>query len=145
MIEDNLVLVRRWFEEVWNQKRAETIRELVSPACVAHGTSETGGDLHGPEGWLELHARLIEAFPDLHMELQDLLAVDDRIAVRWTATMHHRGQGLGMPPTNAPLTLSGMGFARISGGKIVETWDVWDRLGMFQQIEAAAKAKAAEA
>jgi predicted ester cyclase len=145
MVEENLVLARRWFEEVWNQKRQETIRELVSPDCVAHGTSESGGDLRGPEGWLELHSRLVEAFPDLHIELQDLFGVDDKIAVRWTATMHHRGQSLGVAPTGAPLKFGGMGFARISGGKIVETWDVWDRLAMFQQIEAAAKVKAAEA
>jgi predicted ester cyclase len=145
MVEENLVLVRRWFEEVWNQKRKETIRELVSPDCVGHGTSESGGDLHGPDGWLELHGRLLDAFPDLHMELQDLVAVDDKVAVRWTATMHHRGPGLGIPPTNAQLKFCGMGFARISGGKVVETWDVWDRMAMFQQIEAATKAKAAEA
>jgi steroid delta-isomerase-like uncharacterized protein len=145
MVEENLLLVRRWFQEVWNQKRQDTIRELVSPDCVAHGTSDTGGDLHGPDGWLELQARLVDAFPDIHIELQDILAVDDKIAVRWTATMHHHGHSLGVPATGAELKLSGMGFARISGGKIVETWDVWDRLSMFQQIEAAAKAKAAEA
>ncbi|MGC2764484.1 MAG: ester cyclase [Candidatus Acidiferrum sp.] len=145
MVEENLVLVRRWFEEVWNQKRRETIRELVAPECVAHGTSETGGDLHGPEGWLDLHARLVNAFPDMHIELQDLVAVDDKVAVRWKGTMHHHGDGLGIPASGAEVKIAGMGFARIAGGKVVETWDLWDRLGMFQQIEAAAKAKAAEA
>jgi steroid delta-isomerase-like uncharacterized protein len=145
MVEENLVLARRWFDEVWNQKRTETIRELVAPNCVAHGTSETGGDLYGPDGWLELHARLISAFPDLHIELQDLVGVDDKIAVRWTATMHHHGGGLGIPATGAALTFGGMGFARISAGKVVETWDLWDRMAMFQQIEAASKVKSAQA
>lgn len=50
MVEENVALVKRWFEEVWNQKRSETIRELLSADCVAHGTSETGDDLHGVEG-----------------------------------------------------------------------------------------------
>lgn len=145
MVEENIALTRRWFDEVWNQKRTETIRELVSPECVAHGTSESGGDLYGPEGWLELHGRLIAAFPDLHIELQDLMAVDDKVAVRWIGTMHHHGEGLGIPPSGAEINITGMGFARFAGGKVVETWDVWDRLAMFQQIEAAAKARTAQA
>jgi steroid delta-isomerase-like uncharacterized protein len=140
MVEENVVIVRRWFEEVWNQKRGETIRELMSADCVAHGTSETGGDLRGPEGFLELHERLVDAFPDIHIEVQDCFGAGEKVAVRWLGTMHHRGKGLGMEATGAEVTITGMGFARIVAGKVVETWDNWDKLAMFQQIEAAGKA-----
>jgi steroid delta-isomerase-like uncharacterized protein len=143
MVEENLALTRRWFDEVWNQKNTETIRELLAPNCIAHGTSETGGDLHGPEGFLELHARLVNAFPDMHIEIQDLFGVGDKIAVRWTAAMHHRGNGLGIAASGAEIKIHGMGLARFADGKVTETWDSWDKLAMFQQIEAAAKAKAA--
>jgi steroid delta-isomerase-like uncharacterized protein len=145
MVEENMVLVRRWFEEVWNQKRSETIRELLAPNCIAHGTSETGGDLHGPEGFLALHARLIEAFPDIHVDVQDCFGAGDKVAVRWKATMHHRGNSLGIEATGAEVKIDGMGFARIVGEKVLETWDSWDKLAMFQQIEAAAKANKANA
>jgi steroid delta-isomerase-like uncharacterized protein len=145
MAEENVALVRRWFEEVWNQKRSETIRELLAPDCVAHGASETGEDLQGPEGFLELHARLVDAFPDMHIEVQDCFAAGDKIAVRWTATMHHLGNGLGIEATGAEVKITGMGLARIVEGKVLETWDSWDKLAMFQQIEAAGKAKAASA
>jgi steroid delta-isomerase-like uncharacterized protein len=137
MVEENVALTRRWFAEVWNQKKTETIRELVSPECVAHGTSETGGDLVGPQGWLDLHARLVNAFPDMQIELQEIFGAGDLVAVRWTATMHHHGDGLGIPASGAEIKICGMGFARIANGKVVETWDLWDRMGMFQQIEAA--------
>ncbi len=108
MVEQNMAVVRRWFEEVWNQKRSETIRELLSPDFVAHETSEAGGDLYGVEGFLGLN-------------------------------------GLGMEATGAEIRITGMGIVRIVGGKVVETWDNWDKLTMFRQIEAAAKAKSAGA
>jgi predicted ester cyclase len=133
----NSALVRRWFEEVWNQKKTGTIRELVAPECIAHGTSETGGDLHGPQGFLELHKRLVDAFPDIHIEPQEVLESGEIVAVRWIGTMHHRGNGLGIAPTGAEVKINGMGFARIVNGQVMETWDVWDRMGMFEQIEAA--------
>jgi steroid delta-isomerase-like uncharacterized protein len=143
MVEKNVALVRRWFEEVWNQKKGETIRELMAAECVAHGTSETGGDLHGPEGFLELHARLLEAFPDMHIEVQDAFGSGDMVAVRWVGTMHHRGNGLGIAASGAEVKIMGMGVARVVEGKVQETWDCWDKLGMFQQIEAGAKAAGA--
>lgn len=145
MVEENLALVRRWFEEVWNQKRSETIRELLSADCVAHGTSETGGDLHGVEGFLEFQARQVSAFPDMHIVVEDCFGMGDKVVVRWSATMHHRGNGLGIEPTGAEVKITGMGIARIENGKVKETWDNWDKLAMFQQIEAAAKAQAASA
>ena len=143
--ERNAALARRWFEEVWNHKNPATIRELVAPDCVAHGSSETGGDLTGPDGFLALHARLLAAFPDLHIDVQDVLAVGDKIAVRWTGRMHHLGDSLGLAPTGVEIKVNGMGLARIADGKLVEIWDSWDKLSMFQQIEAAAKAKAISA
>jgi len=94
---------------------------------------------------LGLQARLVEAFPDLHIEVQDVLAVDDKIVVRWTGTMHHLGNGLGIEATGAEIKVTGIGLARIANGKLVEVWDSWDKLAMFQQIEAAAKARSASA
>ncbi len=145
LAEENVALVKRWFEEVWNQKKSETIRELVTADCVAHETSEKGGDLYGPEGFLELHARILQAFPDIHFTVHDCFGAGDRVAVRWSATMHHRGNGLGMEATGAEVKITGMGMARFEHGKVKEHWDNWDKLAMFQQIEAAGKAKGASA
>ena len=129
-------LAIQWFDEVWNHKNPDTIRELLSPDCVSHGSSETGDDLHGPEGFLQLHARLLNAFPDLHMSIDDAFSSGDKVVVRWTATMHHLGDGLGMAPTGAEITVRGMGIARIANGQFVEIWDSWDKLAMFQAIHA---------
>jgi steroid delta-isomerase-like uncharacterized protein len=144
MVEKNVSLTWRWFEEVWNQKKVATVHELVAPECIWHGTSETGEELRGPDGFLQLHARLIDAFPDMHFDVQDVFGAGDQIAVRWTAKMKHLGDGMGIKASGADITIHGMGIARMVNGKVVETWDNWDKLGMMQQIQAA-QAKTASA
>ena len=145
MSDDNVALGRRWFEEVWNQKKSAAAAELLAADAVMHGISETGEDVHGPAGFLALHAKLLSAFPDMQFTLDDCFGAGDKIVVRWTATMRHAGPGLGIEATGAEITLRGMGIARIAGGKVQETWDNWDRMAMFEQIDAAVKAKSAGA
>jgi steroid delta-isomerase-like uncharacterized protein len=142
MPDANVELTRRWFEEVWNQKKTATIHELMDAQCLSHNTSETGDSLSGPEAFCELQKKLLDAFPDMHITVEEAFGAGDIVAVRWSATMHHKGEGLGMPPTGAEIHITGMSMARIHNGKIVENWDEWDKLGMFQKIDAA-RAKAA--
>ena len=145
MVEENVKLVKRWFDEVWNQKRSDTISELVSADCVAHGTSETGEELHGPQGFRALQARILETFPDIHFTVHDCFGAGDRVVARWSATMHHRGNGLGIAATGAEVNITGMGMVRIENGKVTEVWDNWDKFAMFQQIESAVKTRGASA
>jgi steroid delta-isomerase-like uncharacterized protein len=145
MSDDNVGLGRRWFEEVWNQKKRESVAELLAVDCVMHGISENGEDVRGTEGFLALHAKLLSAFPDMRFMLHDCFGAGDKIVVRWTATMRHAGPGLGIEATGAKIELRGMGIARIADGKVQETWDNWDRMAMFEQIDAAVKAQSAGA
>src|ERR1700730_17350298 len=144
MVEANLQLTRRWFEEVWNQKKTETIRELMAPDCVSHNTSEAGEGLRGPEAFAGLQRKLLNAFPDIRIVVEEAFGAGDMVALRWFATMHHQGEALGMPATGAAILITGMSMARIRDGKIIENWDEWDKLGMLQKIEAA-RAKGASA
>ncbi len=81
MADDNVALGRRWFEEVWNQKKSESVPELLAADCVMHGISETGGDVRGPEGFLALHAKLLSAFPDMRFALDDCFGAGDNWAL----------------------------------------------------------------
>jgi predicted ester cyclase len=145
MSDDNVALGRRWFEEVWNQKKRGAVAELLAADAVMHGISETGEDVHGPAEFLALHAKLLSAFPNMQFTLHDCFGAGDKIVVRWTATMRHAGPGLGIDATGAEIELHGMGIARIAGGKVQETWDNWDRMAMFEKIDAAVKAQSAGA
>ena len=66
--------------------------------------------------------------------VEDAFGAEDRVVLRWSATMTHRGDQLGMPATGKVVRITGITIARIRDGKIIEGWDNWDQLGMLKQI-----------
>jgi steroid delta-isomerase-like uncharacterized protein len=136
MSEANIAIAKRWFDEVWNQRRTATITELFAPNGISHGAAEDGSDLHGPAAFLTLYERITGAFPDMKLKIEDAIAQGDKVLIRWTATMRHTGDGLGIAATNKPVAIGGMSLARIANGQLVEAWDHWDKLAMLQQIGA---------
>jgi steroid delta-isomerase-like uncharacterized protein len=136
MPESNLDLFKRWFEQVWNQRRTATIAELFAPNGISHGVAEDGSDLIGPQAFLPFHERFLNAFPDMKLKVEDAIADGDKVLIRWSATMRHTGDGLGLAATNKPVAIGGMSLARIANGQLVEAWDQWDKLAMLQQIGA---------
>jgi len=71
-VKDNETLIRRWFDEVWNEGRVDTIDELFSEDGIAHGLSDdTGNPLRGPSGFKEFHTKFREAFPDIVVTVED--------------------------------------------------------------------------
>lgn len=136
MPESNLDLFKRWFEQVWNQRRIATITELFAPNGISHGVAEDGSDLIGPQGFLPFYERFLNAFPDMKLKVEDAIAYGDKVLIRWSATMRHTGDGLGVAATNKPVAIGGMSLARIANGQLVEAWDHWDKLAMLQQIGA---------
>ena len=129
--EDNKALVRRMFEEVWNQGNIARIAEFYSPAHVEHTSS---GPVHGQEGYKQYVMIYRTAFPDAHYTVEDQLAEGDKVVTRWSARGTHQGPLMGIPPTGKQGTVTGIGIARFEGGKIVEVWSEFDALGMFQQL-----------
>jgi steroid delta-isomerase-like uncharacterized protein len=133
---DGAELVRRWFHEVWNEGKKELIDELMAPDCVAHGLGHGGRDLIGPEGFKEFYHRFQGAFPDTHITVEDVFAVEDRVAARWVAAGTHQGEHLGLPASGQPFRVTGMTIVRYRDGRIVEGWNQFDTLGLLQQIGA---------
>lgn len=133
-VEENVQLMRRWFREVWNEGKEQTIFDLLSTDAVGHGQLEDGSELRGPSQFLPLVERLRGAFPDINITVEDAFGVDDKVVVRWSATMTHRGDHMGMPATGKDVRITGMTITRIRDKKIVEGWDNWDQLAMLKQI-----------
>ena len=130
----NKRLARRWFDQVWNKQRAETIDALLSPTAIAHGKAPDGGDAIGPGVFKDFHRAYLAAFPDLTIEVEDVIAEGSKVAVRWVAAGTHRGDGLGFAATTRPMRIQGMSFVTIKRGQIVEGWDSYDQHGMLQQL-----------
>jgi len=137
MSEENKELIRRWFEEVWNRGRAEAIDELFAADGVAHGLSGAGGDeLRGPADFRVFHRSFREAFPDIEIVVEDVIAEGDKVAALCTARATHRSNALGFAATNRPVDFNGVAIVRVRDGQIAEAWNCFDFLTMYQQLGA---------
>jgi steroid delta-isomerase-like uncharacterized protein len=131
MSAENKALVRRWFEEVWNKGREAAIDDMLNSRATVHGL---GADLQGPEAFKGFHRAYRNAFPDVKIHIEDIVAEGDTVAARWTGTGTHRGDGLGFAATDRHVQFRGMLFVRVENGKLVEGWNNFDQLGMMQQL-----------
>ena len=137
MSQENENLIRRWFEEVWNKGRADAIEEMFACEGVAHGLSDRAeNDLCGPEGFKPFFESFRKAFPDMQVIVEDTVAEGDKIAARCSVRGTHTGEGLGIAPTKQPVEFTGMTIVRVKDGKIVEAWNNFDFMTMFQQMGA---------
>ncbi len=133
--EDNKKLVRRFFEEVFNEQSQDAAIEIIAVDFVAHHPAFPQGIL-GPEGMMQTTSMFRAGFPDLRYEPEDLVCEGDKVAVRWTARGTHNGPFMGVPPTGRPVTVTGIDIFRVNGNQLVEAWVNSDFLGLMQQIGA---------
>jgi len=131
---DNKSLTHRWFEEVWNQGRESTIDELLGANVVAFGLGEGGTEVHGHKEFKQFFDNLRNAFPDIHITIEDTIAERDEVVVRIVIEGTHKGNGLGVAATGKKIRLAGICIIQFAGGKLVKGWNSWDQLGMFQQL-----------
>ena len=140
---DNKALARRWFDEVWNNRRKEVIYELTDPNVVTYGLAE-GQKATGVAEFLPFYERFIATFPDIHIKVEDAIAEGDKTAVRLSATGTHTGDAMGIAPTGRPVRLTALILIRWKNGKMIEAWNEFDAWGMMQQMAGPAAMKVKE-
>jgi steroid delta-isomerase-like uncharacterized protein len=133
MSTENEALVRRFFEEFCNGRRAELADELVSADYVSHGPQAPPAN--GPDGIRE-RVGLYQESVDGHWDVQELISAGDRVIARWVGSGTHRGELMGIDPTGRAISVEAISVFRIADGKIAEEWTVWDALGLLQQVGA---------
>lgn len=137
MSEENKALLRRWFEEVWNKGRAEAIDELFAADGTAHGLVDAGGEsLRGPTGFRPFYQKLRDALPDTEVVVEDMVAEGDKVAARCTVRGTHLGDTLGVAASGRAVEFTGICIVRLRDGQIVEAWNNFDFMAMFQQLGA---------
>jgi steroid delta-isomerase-like uncharacterized protein len=132
-VEENRALIQRFVEEAFNRGNLGVVDEIYAPDYVGH-TAGLPEQTPGPEGVKEFVRLYRRAFPDLHTIIEDIVTEGDRVAYRWTAVGTHQGELMGVPPSSNRVELTGITIERIVGGKVVETWNNFDQLGMMRQI-----------
>ena len=129
-VEDNKTIARMVFEDVLSQGKWDVSEQIHAPEFVAHAgkrTESRAEDLESAKGWRS-------AIPDVVVKIEQLLAEDDLVAVRWTARGTNTGTGNGLPATGKRLEIEGTTIFRIGKGKIVEEWNSIDELGLMRQL-----------
>jgi steroid delta-isomerase-like uncharacterized protein len=135
MSEENKALVRRWFEELFNEGNLEVADEIFASNNIPHDPSLPNLPL-GPEGAKQLVNLYRSAFPDVRLTIEDELADGDKVVTRWVGRGTHQGVLMGVAPTGEQVETTGISIWRIEEGKIVESWANYDTLGMLQQVGA---------
>jgi steroid delta-isomerase-like uncharacterized protein len=133
MSEQNEAVVRRTFEELWNKGNLQLANELFSPNYAHHdpSTPDVG---RGPESEKKRATLYRNAFPDLRLTVEDLIAGGETVVARWSCHGTHKGELDGILPTGRQFTITGVTITRFENGKMAEGWVNWDALGMMQQL-----------
>jgi predicted ester cyclase len=120
-IEENKAVVRREQEELWNHTGNLDVAEELFAADYVEAAKQEAADFR-------------QGFPDVISTVEDLIAEGDKVVARWRAQATHQGEYMGIPPTGKEVDFTGIAIYRIEGGKIAESWNVSDELGLMRQL-----------
>jgi steroid delta-isomerase-like uncharacterized protein len=124
-------VVRRFYEQMNNERKNELAPELFTESHVMHDPQVPSGT--GPQGMADTVA-VYQTAVDGHWNIEEIFSTDDRVVVRWTGSGTHVAELNGIPPTGKKISVDAISVHRMEGGKIAETWEVWDTLGFLQQL-----------
>ena len=130
---------RRLLEQSFNDGSFDLIDQFVAPDALNHDPALPAPlrDLRGPEGLKRIVTMYRQAFPDLRMTVDDVIASEDKVVLRWHSEGTHRGELAGLAPTGVHGSVTGISIDQWKDGKIVEVWAEWDNLGLARQLGAA--------
>jgi predicted ester cyclase len=124
-------VVRRFYEQMCNERKNELAAELFTPEHQMHDPQVPAGQ--GPRGMAETVSVYQEGVNG-HWGIDEIFSAGDRVVVRWTGSGTHVGEVNGISPTGNKVRVDAITIHRMDNGKIAETWEVWDTLGFLQQI-----------
>jgi steroid delta-isomerase-like uncharacterized protein len=132
---DHKLLFGRLYHSVWNERRLEYIEQVIADSHALGDPTVAGGAV-GPKAYRRQVERFLTGLPDLKFTVDDTISEKDKLVVAWTITGTHRGEFLGVPPTNKRVSFSGITINQIENGKILESTVIWDGLGLLKQFGA---------
>src|SRR5215208_3163516 len=121
LVEENKTLVRREQEELWNNTGDLHAAEELFAADQAEAAKQEAADFR-------------RGFPDVISTIEDLIAEGDKVVARWRSHATHQGDYMGIAPTGNEVEFTGISFYRVEGGKIAQSWNIEDQLGLMRQI-----------
>jgi steroid delta-isomerase-like uncharacterized protein len=130
--DDNKAVVSRYYDEVLNQRKVDVLDEIAAEDYVEYSPLPGMGN-----GRADLKARVAgfhNAFNPLRFTVEDVIAEDDKVVVRWTNAGKDSGGFMGIPPTGKEFGIAGIDIHVVRDGRLAEHWHVVDLLGQMQQL-----------
>ena len=129
----NKKLAERLNQLVWNEHNTDVIDEIVSERCVMH---VGGREFRGQDGYRAFFDVYTEAFPDLSIQINDLIAEGGFVVTSYTARGQHTGPLMGIEPTGKQVTVQGVNIGRYRDGKLIESNNLFNEMSLMQQLGA---------
>ncbi|MCU7550914.1 ester cyclase [Chitinophagaceae bacterium LB-8] len=126
MSNKNTTLCHRWFEQVWNQGREQAIDEMFDTNGIAHGITDENSP-KGVEGFKSFYKDFRTQFSNIHITLDDVVCEEDIETARCTVNATHTDSG-------KDVNFKGISMVRVKDGKIIEAWNHFDFLDLYQQL-----------
>ena len=130
--DQNKNLVKRFFDEMCNQRKLDIADELFAASHSYHDPQTPTGP--GPDGMKQVISAYQTGFPDAHWKVLDTIISGDQIITRWEGSGTQKKELIGIPATGRSVRVQGIWIHRFANNKIVESWNIWDTLGMLQQL-----------
>ena len=128
-------VARQWFKEVWDEGREEAIDRLADADMIVHGLSDPHAPpLRGTAAFKTVFHTFREALGDLEIAVERTVTEGDTCAAYCRVKGRHVGHALGAKPTDNAVEFYGITICRVRDGRIVEGWNCFDFLTMYQQI-----------
>ena len=132
--ESNKTVIRRFYDELWNQWNLATADEIVAPDVSFRGS--LGTSLAGIDAFKAYVEEVRAAFPDWHNQIDELIAEGDKIVARLTWSGTHDGELFGIAPTGRRVNYVGAAIFQVHRGKIQAAWVVGDTQEVWRSLGA---------
>jgi steroid delta-isomerase-like uncharacterized protein len=127
------LLFGRLYHSVWNDRKLEYIDQIIAKTHALGDPTISGGAV-GPSAYRRQVEQFLAGLPDLKFTVDETVSEKDKLVVAWTINGTHKGELMGVTPTNRKVSFSGITINEIADGKIIESTLVWDALGLLKQL-----------
>lgn len=133
MSKESNIEIQKKFGEAVNTGNLQNMYELVAANCKDYDPAP--GQVDGPEGYISFFTKIRTAFPDFKVEVETMVADEDKVAFAYTITGTHEGIFMQkVEPTGKKIKARGMQISKFENGKMTERWGSSDELGILKQL-----------
>ena len=129
--QDNIAAQTR-FGEAINGGDLNDMRSIVSATCIDHDPAPN--QVQGPDGYIAFFSMMRKAFPDMKVDVEQLVADEECVSFAYRLTGTHNGEFMGIPASGNTINVRGMQISKFKDGVMVERWGSTDELGLLKQL-----------